>query len=140
MMYTAINIADVVKSVSLTLQIPVEEFKVGGSGAFVLLGRMEYARDIDIEVTQEIYSSLAKRYPTMIARKTVEDVSGKRVVERLVAMRGDLEIYTSLQRAGAMKFTETNGITHYDLESAIRFKKALGRDKDINHLREMNLL
>lgn len=142
-MFNISQIADTVRSFSEKTGIVSSELRVGSSGALVMLGLKNESRDIDVEVSTEVFENLKKRFPDAYRPKPYFEGHplAPGVLELLVfdTEHGDLEIMlASLPFESPTQVTR--GITHHTKETAVKFKQWLSREKDVQHLKEAGLI
>lgn len=116
------------------LNLPPGEYVIVGSGPMAARGIRRY-KDIDILVTKKFYKKLIKQ-----GWKTVEinGVNGKFVVLKNGKFEADKRLcigdYKPDIEAVIKNAEVINGIPFMRLEELIKFKTALGREKDLKDI------
>lgn len=121
------NIIEKLKS----LNLPSDQYVVISSGTLDVLG-IRKANDIDLSITQELHEQL---------RKTGEWKEEVRY-GKIFLLKEDIEINPDVSwkdyKTTTKELIETalvvNGINFMNLEEVIKFKKALGREKDFKDI------
>jgi hypothetical protein len=111
------------------LKLPQESYAIFGSGPLAIRGIRD-SKDLDILVKKELYGELKKRFPQDTSKHTFNCLA-----------IGNIEIGDNWQ--GDQKLAEKlistsekiNNIPFVKLEEVIKFKKELGREKDIKDLK-----
>lgn len=141
-MFSAKQIAETVKNFSKNSGINIKELRLGGSGGLVMLGYKETARDLDIEVSKEVFKIIKDKYPNSYCPKVYSEghplAPGVLQLCKFETELGDLEIMEE-SIPFEIETMETLGILHFNKKSSIDFKLWLGREKDIQHLQESGL-
>lgn len=113
------------------LGFPIGEYVVVGSGLLAALGLRE-AGDLDIAVTQKLLQELRD------SGEWKEEIRH----DKLFLRRGKAEIISSLNWEDYLTTTEDaiksaliiNGVPFLNVEETIKFKNALGREKDFRDI------
>lgn len=114
------NIIEKIKS----LNLPENKYVVIGSGTLAALGIRD-ANDIDISVTHELLNQL----------NDVKDWKEKGVDIQAELLNGNYSVSTEELIKSAIII---DGIRFMNLDELIRFKKAMGRDKDLQDIELIN--
>ena len=142
-MFNKQQIESSVKAFSEKSGVPLDKLNIGSSGALVMLGLKETARDLDIEVEKETFKYLKEKYP--------EAYKPKEYGEKHPLAPGVLQLLVFQEPWGEFEVMEeslifsnptrvTNGIRHSTKEAVKRFKLWMGREKDIQQLKEAGLI
>lgn len=116
------------------LNLPLGEYVVVGSGPMAARGIRDY-KDIDILVTKNLYSKLIKQ-----SWKTVEinGVNGKFEVLKNDKFEVDKKLWCGNYKPDTENLIKSaeiiNGVPFLLLKELIKFKKALGREKDLKDI------
>lgn len=114
------------------LSFPVGHYVVVGSGLMAALGIRE-ARDLDIAVDKKLFEHLKK------SKKYIEEIK----FGRLFLVTDDVEIipqlnwddYSTTISQAISSAKKINGFPFLNIEETIKFKRALGREKDFNDIK-----
>lgn len=137
-MFNKIEIITSVKNIAEVTGEDLSKFTVGASGALVMLNKLPVARDIDIEVSKETFEKIKSKFPSNYSPKPLCDGHplGKGSLELILF--GDIEIMVNTSPEKDFERTQTEGVYHRTLESVIKFKKWMNRDKDKLHLKQIS--
>lgn len=121
------NIIEKLKS----LNIPSDQYVVISSGTLDILG-IRKANDIDLSITKELHKNLRK------TGNWKEDIRHNKVF----LLKDDIEINPDVSWEGYKTTTKeliksalvVDGINFMNLEEVVKFKKALGREKDFKDI------
>ncbi len=110
------------------LDLPLGQFVVIGSGILAELG-LRAANDVDIAVTSDLHATLRasgewdeeERYGRIFLKK-----GGVEIIPRL-----DWESYSTTAEEAIASATIIDGIPFMNLHELLKFKRALGRAKDV---------
>jgi len=117
-----------------SLNFPLGEYLVLGSGPLAARGIREY-KDIDILVKEKLYDELIKH-----GWKTVEinGVNGKFEVLKNGKFEVDKRVWCGNYKPDTDNLTKNaeiiNGVPFMPLEELVKFKTALGREKDLKDI------
>lgn len=117
----------------LSLDLPVKHYAIFGSGIMLALGIKKLDHDIDI-----ISRGPAWRRAQKFGKIEKAEWSGK---EKIVLFNGDIEIFNDWVGEGwdvnnlieSSEFME--GIPFVDLNTVLKWKKEMGRKKDLKHIK-----
>ena len=142
-MFNKEQIENSVKAFSEKTGVPLEKLNVGSSGALVMLALKEEARDLDIEVEKETFKYLKDKFPEAYKPKEYGEKHplAPGVLQLLVFQEphGEFEIMEeSLPFSSSTQ--KTNGVKHATKEAVKKFKLWMGREKDIQQLKEAGLI
>jgi len=123
-MSRAMNVIAEVKK----LDLPLGQYVVIGSGIMARLGLRE-ANDVDIAVTPDLYAKLRasgeweeeERYGKIFLKKEAVEINPQL----------DWESYPTTAEEAIASATIIDGIPFMNLNELVRFKRALGRAKDL---------
>ncbi|MCL2739921.1 MAG: hypothetical protein FWE47_01825 [Oscillospiraceae bacterium] len=112
----------------IELNLPRDDFALGGSCPLVIRGLKEKNNDIDIIVTSKLWSELAKKYPI-----TIIDINGEK--RELIAI-GNIEAILNPAGIGESedivgRADTICGYKFVTLDDVITWKEYLNREKDI---------
>ena len=142
-MFNKEQIENSVKAFSEKTGVSLEKLNVGGSGALVMLGLKETARDLDIEVNKETFQYLKEKFPEAYKPKPYGEKHplAPGILQLLIfeEPQGDFEIMEE-SLPFSISSQETNGVRHYKKESIKKFKLWMGREKDIQQLKKAGLI
>lgn len=142
-MFTKKDIEEAVGKYSKVFNTPKENFRVTSSGSMVLMGLKSESRDLDIEVSEELFQAIKTKFPENYKPKTYQEGHplAPGVLELLVfeTEKGDFEVMVDTLPF-KVSTEVTNGISHLTKESVVEFKLWLGRDKDLKHLKDAGLI
>ena len=115
-----------------SLNLPTDQFAVMSSGVLAVRGLRE-ARDLDLVVTRRLWVALSSKYPVekhdkgyfISLDKNIEAVGG-----RVESQEKDfIQMEVQIKKADII-----DGVRYVKLEDVIKFKKRLGRKKDIKDI------
>ena len=142
-MFNKEQIENSVKTFSEKSGVPLDKLNIGGSGALVMLGLKETARDLDIEVDKETFKYLKEKFPEAYKPKEYGEKHplAPGVLQLLVFQEphGDFEIMEE-SLPFSISTQKTNGVKHSTKEAVTKFKLWMGREKDIQQLKEAGLI
>lgn len=113
------------------LNLPSDQFAVTSSGPMAVRGIRE-ARDLDIVVTDELWTEISKKYP--IIPKDLCDTLQIGDIEVLgnFSKNPDSGIATVDQQVDTADIID--GVRFVNLDLIIKFKQTLGREKDLKDI------
>lgn len=111
-----------------SLNLPNDEYAVTSSGTLAVRGIRE-AADIDLIVTDKLWSELATKYPVLDLGDCKSIKTGN--LEILGDFKGD-RLYSTEEQID--KADLIGGHRYVNLGMIKEFKKALGREKDVRDL------
>lgn len=107
-----------------SLNFSPDEYCLGFGGALVLYGIKDSTRDIDINVTDALFSRLSQKYKVDHASFGEPYINIDGIVDVFIGGKMDIKIYIE-------------GIPVSALKEIIESKKRLGRPKDIEDIRRI---
>lgn len=119
------NIFDQVKQ----LNLPLGQYVVVGGGVLAAHGIRDF-KDIDILITRELFDELKQRG----WKEKITSHSSISVVSGIVEAGSDIIFCKNYEPDITMVIKEAdiiNGISFMNLHELVKFKKALGREKDL---------
>ena len=114
------------------LDLPLGEYALGTSAVLVLNGLKEYANDLDIDCSAELFDSfLLKGYMF----KIYEPKKGYKA--KIIDLTDDIQLIrkVDLNQNDIVNF---EGFSVYTLEAVCKFKQFLGREKDLKDIELIN--
>jgi len=128
---------DIFKEVK-KLNLPAEQYLVAGSGPMAARGIRDY-KDIDILVTENLYQKLIEKGWNLVK---INGVNGKFKVLKKGKFESDKRLwcgdYKPDTKTLIKKAEVINGVPFLPLAELIKFKKALGRGKDLKDIELIN--
>ena len=116
------------------LNLPKEEYALGGSAPLVVRGLKEINQDLDLLVTRKLWNALAKKAPIQIFENGTQrgeyiSIGNIDFIKCLIGV-SETETELVLNQAEVIE-----GYRFVTLEDVIKWKKILNRDKDLQTIR-----
>lgn len=112
------------------LSLPIGEYCIIGSGSMDLAGIRE-AKDIDIIVKENLWKTLAKKYP--VTRNEATNKFNIKIGD--IEIGKDLNPYTGSVEKVIENSEVVEGVAFASLEDVREIKKAFGRQKDLDDVK-----
>ena len=144
-MFNKQQLVSTLTNLAQEIKVDPEYLLVGGSGAMVMLGLRETCRDVDVEISEEIFNYLEKKFPQNLHQKDYHETHplyGKESVFKYFLFdteQGEVELMLKTFKSSELPDI-TDGVWHLSTNDVLRFKLWLGREKDMIHLREAGLI
>lgn len=122
-----LNKENILKLLS-SLNLELGKYALGTSGSLVLFGIKEWANDLDIDCSAELYDSfLEKGYSEWIYYPKEGHTA------RIIDLSDEIQLIRK-EKLNKSDIVEIDGFSVYSVESVRRFKAFLGREKDLKDI------
>ena len=120
-------------------KVSINSMVVTAGAAMCLLGYKDTTNDIDIEVSDEVFTLLLSKYPETLHVYQSEPRSNGEVeyIDELKFSTGNGDITVTPVITGCLHTDFTSGIRHRTVESIIYLKRFLGRPKDLEDIKKL---